>query len=182
MPHTIKGEVVELVDNYKFLGVHLNSSLDWSDNAEAIHSKGKSRLFFLRRLRSFGVCNRMLQMFYQSVMASVLFFGITCWGGNNRASDTFNLNRLVKKASAIVGSPLQGVEEVARERTARKLDSIIENTSHPLHQEITLRWSKRGNDRFTYPTQSHARLSKSFVPTALRQYNETHNGRLERTR
>ena len=121
-------------------------------------------------------------MFYQSVMASVLFFGITCWGGNNRASDTFNLNRLVRKASAIVGAPLQGVEEVARERTARKLDSIIENTSHPLHQEITLRWSKRGNDRFTYPTQTHARLSKSFVPTALRQYNETHNGRLERTR
>ena len=182
VPLTIKGEVVELVDKYKFLGVHLNSSLDWSDNAEAIHSKGKSRLFFLRRLRSFGVCNRMLQMFYQSVMASVLFFGITCWGGNNRESDTFNLNRLVKKASAIVGSPLLGVEAVAKERTARKLDTIIDNPSHPLHQEITLCWSKRGNDRFIYPTQSHARLSKSFVPTALRQYNETHNGRLARTR
>ena len=135
---TIKGEVVEFVDNYKFLGVHLNSSLDWSDNAEAIHSKGKSMLFFVRRLRSFGVYNRMLQMFYQSVMGSVLFFGITCWGGNNRV--------------------------------------------HPLNQEITLYWSKRGNDRFIYPAQTHARLSKSFVPTALRQYNETHNGRLARIR
>ena len=81
-----------------------------------------------------------------------------------------------------VGSPLQGVEEVARERTARKLDSIIENPSHTLHQGITLRWSKRGNDRFTYPSQTHARLSKSFVPTALRLYNETHNGRLARIR
>ena len=49
----INGEVVEFVDNYKFLGMHLNSSLDWSDNAEAIISKGKSRLFLLRRLRSF---------------------------------------------------------------------------------------------------------------------------------
>ena len=28
VPHSIKGEVVEFVDNYKFLGVHLNSSLD----------------------------------------------------------------------------------------------------------------------------------------------------------
>ena len=27
VPHSIKGEVVEFVDNYKFLGVHLNSSL-----------------------------------------------------------------------------------------------------------------------------------------------------------
>ena len=88
--------------NYKFLGVHLNGSLDRSDNAEAIHSNGKSRMFFLRRLRSFGVCNRMLQMFYQSVMASVLFFGITCWGGNNRARH-------------LVGSS-QGVEEASRKR------------------------------------------------------------------
>jgi hypothetical protein len=47
---------------------------DWLDNAEVIHSEGKSGLFFLRRLRSFGVCNRMLQMFYQSLMASVLFW------------------------------------------------------------------------------------------------------------
>ena len=85
VPHIIIGEVVEFVDNYKFLGVHLNSSLDWLDNAGAIYSKGKSRLFFLRRLRSFGVCNRMLQMFYQSVMASVLFFGITCWGGHQQS-------------------------------------------------------------------------------------------------
>ena len=182
VPHSIKGEVVEFVDNYKFLGVHLNSSLDWSDNAGAIYSKGKSRLFFLRRLRSFGVCNRMLQMFYQSVMASVLFFGITCWGGNNRASDTFNLNRLVKKAGSVVGSSLLGVEDVARDRTARKLDSILDNPSHPLHQEISCHWSKRGNDRFIYPRRKRERLNKSFVPVALRLYNETHNGRLERTR
>ena len=104
--------------------MHLNGSLDRSDNAEAIHSNGKSRMFFLRRLRSFGVCNRMLQMFYQSVMASVLFFGITCWawGGNNRARH-------------LVGSS-QGVEDVARERMAPwpaengTLDSILDNPSH----------------------------------------------------
>ena len=132
-------------------------------------------------MRSFGVCNRMLQMFYQSVMASVLFFGITCWGGNNRAGDTFNLNRLVKKAGSVVGSSLQGVEEVTRVRTAKKLDSILENSSHPLHLEITSYWSKRGNDRFTYPGRRCERLGKSFVPAALKLYNETHNGRLKRS-
>ena len=123
----------------------------------------------------------MLQMFYQSVMASVLFFGITCWGGNNRASDTFNLNRLVKKAGSVVGSSLLGVEE-ARERTARKLDCILDNPSHPLHQEISRHWSTRGNDRFIYPRRKRERLNKSFVLVALRLYNETHNGRLARTR
>lgn len=36
--------------------------------------KGRSRLCFLRRLRSFNMCNRLLQMFHHSVVASVLFF------------------------------------------------------------------------------------------------------------
>ena len=86
----IKGETVELVDSYKFLGVHLNSSdlnssLDWSDNALALHSRGKSRLFSLRRLRGFGVCNRMLQMFYRSLVESALFFWNKLLGGKQQS-------------------------------------------------------------------------------------------------
>lgn len=40
-PITIRGEEVEVVDNYKFLGVHLNNKLDWSNNSEA--STGRDR-------------------------------------------------------------------------------------------------------------------------------------------
>ena len=74
IPVSINGEEVEMVDTYKFLGVHLNNKLDWSDNTEALYRKGQSRLFFLRRLRSFNVCTRLLWMFYQSVVASATFF------------------------------------------------------------------------------------------------------------
>ncbi|KAK5904468.1 hypothetical protein CesoFtcFv8_006028 [Champsocephalus esox] len=81
-PITIRGKDVEVVNSYKFLGVHLNNKLDWSDNTDALFRKGQSKLFFLRMLRSFNVCTRLLQMFYQSVVASVLFFAVVCWGGN----------------------------------------------------------------------------------------------------
>ena len=43
--------------------------------------QGEEQAVLPKKTRLFDVCNRMLQMFYQSVMASVLFFGITCWGG-----------------------------------------------------------------------------------------------------
>ena len=119
-------------------------------------------------------------MFYQSVMASVLFFGIACWGGHNRASDTHDLDRLVRRAGSVVGSQLEGVEVVARKRTASKLDSILKNPSHPLHVEITGYWSKRGNNRFIYPARRCVRLGRSFVPVALTIYNDSHNGRLAR--
>ncbi|KAI3376646.1 hypothetical protein L3Q82_017079 [Scortum barcoo] len=41
------------VKSYKYLGVHLNDSLDWSDNTNALVKKGNSRLFLLRRLKVF---------------------------------------------------------------------------------------------------------------------------------
>ncbi|KAF7645675.1 hypothetical protein LDENG_00200380 [Lucifuga dentata] len=54
-PVSIGGEKVELVQSYKYLGVYLDSRLDWSVNTEAIYRKSQSRLYFLRRLRSFSV-------------------------------------------------------------------------------------------------------------------------------
>ncbi|KAI5613842.1 hypothetical protein C0J50_11272 [Silurus asotus] len=65
------------VDFYKYLGVHLNNKLDWTDNTEAIYKKGQNRLFLLRRLRSFGVQGELLKTFF------CLCCGIShiLWGG-----------------------------------------------------------------------------------------------------
>ncbi|KAG5283816.1 hypothetical protein AALO_G00046470 [Alosa alosa] len=39
------------------------------------------------RLRSFNVCSKLLRMFYQSVVASVLFYAVVCWGGSTKKKD-----------------------------------------------------------------------------------------------
>ncbi|TWW79253.1 hypothetical protein D4764_10G0002830 [Takifugu flavidus] len=57
-----------------------SNKLEWSTNTDAVYKKAMSRLYFLRRLRSFSVCSRMLHMFYQSVMASTISFAVVCWG------------------------------------------------------------------------------------------------------
>ncbi|KAI4900662.1 hypothetical protein NFI96_006187, partial [Prochilodus magdalenae] len=59
-PVTIDGEKVEVVGTYKYLGVHLDNKLDWSSNTSAVFRRGQSRLYFLRKLRSFGVCTKLL--------------------------------------------------------------------------------------------------------------------------
>ncbi|KAI3364300.1 hypothetical protein L3Q82_010819 [Scortum barcoo] len=75
-PVSIQGTDIETVKSYKYLGVHLNDSLDWSDNTDALVKKGNSRLLFLlRRLRSFGVQGPLLRTFYDSVVASAIFYG-----------------------------------------------------------------------------------------------------------
>ncbi|KAI3356294.1 hypothetical protein L3Q82_017188, partial [Scortum barcoo] len=81
-PLRIRGEVVEEVEDYKYLGVVIDNRLDWKSNSEAVYKKGMSRLYFLRKLRSFNVGSRMLEIFYQSVVASAIFFAaIISYGG-----------------------------------------------------------------------------------------------------
>ena len=92
-----------MVDSYKYLGLYMNKKLDWSDNTDALYKKGQSRLFFLRRLRSFDVCSRLLRMFYQSVVASAIFSAVACWGSGAGEGEKNRLNKLVEKASSVVG-------------------------------------------------------------------------------
>lgn len=63
---------VETVQTYRYLGLELDDSLYWSHNIDTLYKKGQSRLYLLRRLGSFNVCQKLLQMFYQTVISSVL--------------------------------------------------------------------------------------------------------------
>ncbi len=99
-------------------------------------SKGQSRLFFLERLRSFSVCNRLLNIFCQSVVASALFFAVVCWGGGIRTGEASRLNKVVRKASSVVGLELDNLESVAERRMKDKIKAILENPSYPLYDEL----------------------------------------------
>ncbi|KAI3363931.1 hypothetical protein L3Q82_001533 [Scortum barcoo] len=68
--------------------------LDWSDNTNALVKKGNSRLFLLRRLRSFGVQGPLLRTFYDSVVASAIFYGIVCWASSITDRDRRRMDRL----------------------------------------------------------------------------------------
>ena len=77
---SIQGKDME-TESYKYLGVHLNNKLDWTTNSDVLYKEGQSRLHLLRSLRSFGVCRTLLRTFYDSVVASALFYAVVCWGG-----------------------------------------------------------------------------------------------------
>ncbi|XP_068424979.1 uncharacterized protein [Clinocottus analis] len=78
--------------------------------------------------------NKMLELFYQSVVASVLYFSIVCWGSSIGAGDTNRLNKLVKKAGSIIGCKQEHLEQLVERRTLKKLLSMLENPDHPLQQ------------------------------------------------
>ena len=51
--------MVEEVEEHKYLSVHLDNRL--RRNTDAVYQKGHSRLYFVRKLRSFSVCSRMFR-------------------------------------------------------------------------------------------------------------------------
>ena len=115
---------VEMVDSYKYLGLYMNKKLDWSDNTDALYKKGQSRLFFLRRLRSFDVCSRLLRMFYQSVVASAIFSAVACWGSGAGEGEKNRLNKLVEKASFSVAVGDLSIRAGHRTATCKKMEII----------------------------------------------------------
>lgn len=103
---------------------------------EAIYRKGQCQLYFLRRIKSFNVCRKMLNMFYQSVVASSPFYAVVCWGTGMKEGDAKRLYKLIKKVSSFIGQDLIPLEVVAEKRIMHKLLVIMDNTTHPLNDML----------------------------------------------
>ncbi|KAI3357214.1 hypothetical protein L3Q82_015682 [Scortum barcoo] len=167
-PVNIQGLDIERVRTYKYLGVHLNNKLDWTDNTDSLYKKGQSRLYMLRRLGSFGVCRPLLRTFYETVVASVVSYAVVCWGGGCSERDKKRLNRLIKRASSVCGCPLDSIEVMGERRALAKLSTIMDNTSHPLHQTVGALSSSFSN-RLRHPRCRKERFLQVLHP----KYHQT---------
>ncbi|TWW69303.1 putative RNA-directed DNA polymerase from transposon BS [Takifugu flavidus] len=171
----ILGTDVDVVESYRYLGVQLNNNLDWTHNTDALVKRGNSRLFLLRRLRSFGVQGPLLRTFYDSVVGSAIFYGIVCWSSSITDRDRKRMDRLVRRANSVLGCPLDSVVVVGNGRMMAKLSSMLNNTSHPLQDTLTALGSSF-SERLLHPRCVKERYRRSFLPAAVRLHNK-HNAR-----
>ena len=93
----IYDESVETVGAYKYLGFTNDNKLNWHAHVDALCNKLNTRLFFLKKLKSFHVNESILKMFYQALIQSVITFGISCWRGNITEGDKQKTNRSIKR-------------------------------------------------------------------------------------
>ena len=115
-------------------------------------------------------------MFYQSVVASAIFFSAICWGGGITARDTNKLNRIIRKAGFVLGSALEPLELVVERRMLHKLLNILDNTSHPLH-DVLVKQKSIFSWRLRQLSCKKDRFRKAFVPTTIALYNVSHLSR-----
>ena len=65
----------------------LSEELNWSNHIDFLMKKLNSRLYCLRKLGSFKVDPKILSLFHQSIIASVLPYCIVRWGGSADQQD-----------------------------------------------------------------------------------------------
>lgn len=179
VPNTVvNNTVIDRVNTYKYLGVEIDDQLRFDKCASVKVKKLQQRMFFLRKLCSFNVDTCILELFYKSVLQSVLSFGLVCVFGSMRKQDQDKLQRIIKTASRIIGCNLTSAAQLFQDIIRHKAESIIGDTTHPLHDRFQL--SKCGKGRLLQRKIRTTRFSRSFVPSAIRIVNEGHSS-LQRT-
>ena len=113
---------------------------------------------------------RLLQHTYESVVASAIFFAVTCWGSGMKVAETNRLQKLIRRAGDVVGEELDTLATVAERRMLSRLQSIFDNVSHPLYDTLAQQRSTSSR-RFLSPRCTTERHWKSFLPVAIQLYN-----------
>jgi hypothetical protein len=107
-PITIDGTSVKQVSSFKFLGITITKNLTWTTHTQSVVRKAHQCLFFLRRLKKFGLSSKILRQFYSCTVQSILTGCINAWCGNCTALNRKALQRIVQTAQHIVGGELPG--------------------------------------------------------------------------
>jgi hypothetical protein len=160
----IKGEVVDRVEEYKYLGTIIDK-LSWQSNINRICDKSRKRLYHLRKLKEFTVETSVMRTFYDSTTVSVLAFGAVVWYNNLTVALKEKLKSIEKTANKIIRDT-KGcyLEEVYERRSISLAKRIMKNANHPLKQHFNLLQS--GKRLKSLKTRTN-RYKNSFVPTPV---------------
>ena len=162
-----------VVESYKYLGVHIDHHLNFSDNVNYVYKKSAQRLHFLRILYNIRVDQHILTLFYHSIVESTLIFCLTSWYGLITKKDTSKLNKIVRKACRM-GVQTECLDALYNERLLKYVDKIIKDDEHPLHCYFVF---LRSVLRLRSVSHRTSRLGKSLVPSGVRLYNYTKSKR-----
>ena len=167
-PLSIHNEAVETVTDYKYLGTIIDNKFNFNQNVNAIYRKANSRLYFVRKLSKLRIENRILEIFFTSVVQSVITFSIICWFGNCSVESKSKLSRILSNCSKL-GINITFLEDLFNKYAKMRCKVILKDSEHPLHDKYEkMPLGKRLRSLRCRTT----RYANSFVPTSIRLLND----------
>ena len=99
---TLKGEVIEFVDQMKILGVIINNKLTWDENTQGIVKKVNQRMRLLRSVLSFGSTIPEMVHLWKLFCLSILEQSCVVWGSSLTEENKEDLERTQKSFAKLV--------------------------------------------------------------------------------
>ena len=126
-PVTINGTVVERMDSFKYLGVHIHKDLTWANHTPTVIRKAQQSLYGLRRLKKFGLRPQILRDLYRGTIESLLTGCCTPWYGSCTSRDRKALGRVARAAQLITGCELPSLQDLDNQRCLRRSLRVIKD-------------------------------------------------------
>jgi len=179
-PIIFNDEIIERVNSFKLLGVHISSSLKWQDHLDSVTSKCSKRLYFLRCLKRAGISEDDLTTYYKSVVRPVMEYACPVWYTSTTQQQKDELESLQKRALSIIkpGScykdaladckiePLQGRLLDLCKSFFVKMSNSSHRLNHLLPKNDSCR-NLRSGAKFKLPKCHTKRFKQSFIPFCL---------------
>ena len=97
-----EGDNLEVVEEFKLLGLKIRSDLSWSSHCDEICQKGFARMWMLRRLKPLGANRSELLEIYQTQIRSVLEFAVAAWNSGLTIQQRNQIERVQKTAFSVI--------------------------------------------------------------------------------
>ena len=123
--------------------------------------RGNQRLYLMKKLKSFSVCPKLLEVFYRSTAETVVTFNSLCHFGSLREQDKANCPRSPRLLPLRIGRPVPHLQAHFEAKAVKRLEAIHRDPTHPLCTELKAHTSAR----------SGRLIHSSFLPAAVRLCN-----------
>lgn len=127
-PVVINNQHIAQVDSYRYLGIYIDNKLTWSVHVKNVCTRVQQRLYFLHRLRVFGV---------NAVIESIVLYGISAWFGNLSVLLKAQITRLTQRAMKIMKIESCSIPHFRLFLTKQR-HKVISDPAHVLHPEDQL--------------------------------------------
>ena len=163
----INNTVVENVSVYKYLGTLIDHNFTFAENVDNVYKKINQRVYFVRQLHRLNIDTKIMELFYNAIIQSVISFSITCWYGNCTQDSKHKIMKVIN-TSRKLGINNFSLDQIYVTFSKIRCNTIIKDSQHPLNNSYQLLPSGR---RFQSLKCRTSRYSNSFLPSSIRILN-----------
>ena len=171
-PVIIHDSHVTTADEYKYLGVTVQSDLKWNMHVKNQVKKANKRMYHVNCLHRIHVDPTLICMFFNSIVMSVLSYAMSSWYNSSCDYLKKDLNRFAKRMYRIIPAEhhhmIVPLSDLFEKKCKYMCDKIMSDSTHSLHHYFNVLCHSQ-KLRVIYCRTN--RFKYSFVPSSISVYN-----------